>query len=602
MARVVPVGPIDPELCAFAKKEAEKAERNPRYVPKKMETPAHSVFYRRVGEAVKAFVLDKIAPITYPSAGGVHPLNFDLYKKNDRRPTAGSHLDERQGLVTGTLTAHIPVILSTPPLIGNTGFSSWFFGDPYPNLAGFAYMEYLGLFTTYDPEYLETWESLFGGLPPEVVGVVEQGSWSGTYEIRRRANSCIVEIDETQVGFHSPWLPTGVNANIKLSRNVAYSFVTVGDLRNVKSLDSLLNACSTLVENAGVVEADDALTGGLTTNSKEAKYDCLELDVFNTYFAANGDWLAPGIHIDALMSSDSGGNGWIAHRIELRHVISKNFRKGEYILEENRVVEWVQAPLAPVSSYYALAKPATHQTLFVMASVHGFDGIVISMNFYEIQEFALSGFPHGYKLNSIEYDESSMLVSSGVGGYFGLQPSVNDVGKYVLDREVQRLGGSVYRYLSLLPIIEHRGICLDHAWFFPVTLHGHVENSRTIGILVYPAGKKNFDLSDADVKFFKIHFEHESNSENPLFYILNIWCSHKSKAVYVTFWDGMSCEISSFIKLNDAGEWIKNADWQERCFRYKYAPGPNYELSKQPNGVFRPHIHAYLNYLQQESE
>ena len=34
MARVVPVGPIDPELYAFAKKEAEKAERNPRYVPK----------------------------------------------------------------------------------------------------------------------------------------------------------------------------------------------------------------------------------------------------------------------------------------------------------------------------------------------------------------------------------------------------------------------------------------------------------------------------------------------------------------------------------------------------------------------------------------
>ena len=55
MARVVPVGPIDPELYAFAKKEAEKAERNPRYVPKKRETPAHTVFYRRVGATVKAF-------------------------------------------------------------------------------------------------------------------------------------------------------------------------------------------------------------------------------------------------------------------------------------------------------------------------------------------------------------------------------------------------------------------------------------------------------------------------------------------------------------------------------------------------------------------
>lgn len=70
MARVVPVGPIDPLLYAFAKKEAEKAERNPRYVPKKMETPAHSVFYRRVGEAVKAFVIDKIAPVLMPIGSG----------------------------------------------------------------------------------------------------------------------------------------------------------------------------------------------------------------------------------------------------------------------------------------------------------------------------------------------------------------------------------------------------------------------------------------------------------------------------------------------------------------------------------------------------
>lgn len=70
MARVVPVGPIDPELYAFAKKEAEKAERNPRYVPKKRETPAHTVFYRRAGATVKAFVIDKIAPVLVPIGSG----------------------------------------------------------------------------------------------------------------------------------------------------------------------------------------------------------------------------------------------------------------------------------------------------------------------------------------------------------------------------------------------------------------------------------------------------------------------------------------------------------------------------------------------------
>lgn len=63
MAKVIPVGPIDPVLYGFAKKQAEKAERDPRYVPKKLETPGHSITYRRVGATVKAFVIDKIAPV-----------------------------------------------------------------------------------------------------------------------------------------------------------------------------------------------------------------------------------------------------------------------------------------------------------------------------------------------------------------------------------------------------------------------------------------------------------------------------------------------------------------------------------------------------------
>ena len=86
MARVVPVGPIDPKLYAFAKKEAEKAERNPRYAPKKMETPAHSVFYRRVGEAVKAFVVDKIAPITFSSPGSAIPIRPNFLHLHSELP------------------------------------------------------------------------------------------------------------------------------------------------------------------------------------------------------------------------------------------------------------------------------------------------------------------------------------------------------------------------------------------------------------------------------------------------------------------------------------------------------------------------------------
>ena len=86
MARVVPVGPIDPEPYAFAKKEAEKAERNPRYVPKKRETPAHTVFYRRAGATVKAFVIDKIAPITFSSPGSAIPIRPNFLHLHSELP------------------------------------------------------------------------------------------------------------------------------------------------------------------------------------------------------------------------------------------------------------------------------------------------------------------------------------------------------------------------------------------------------------------------------------------------------------------------------------------------------------------------------------
>lgn len=56
MARVVPVGPIDPELYAFAKKEAEKAERNPRYAPKNCPAERGQIIYKRIGNAVKAII------------------------------------------------------------------------------------------------------------------------------------------------------------------------------------------------------------------------------------------------------------------------------------------------------------------------------------------------------------------------------------------------------------------------------------------------------------------------------------------------------------------------------------------------------------------
>ncbi len=70
MARVVPVGPIDPELYAFAKKEAEKAERNPRYVPKNCPADRGQIIYKRIGATVKALVVATTELI------GMHRTNF----------------------------------------------------------------------------------------------------------------------------------------------------------------------------------------------------------------------------------------------------------------------------------------------------------------------------------------------------------------------------------------------------------------------------------------------------------------------------------------------------------------------------------------------
>lgn len=59
MARVVPVGPLDAELYGFAKKEAERAERDPRYVPKNCPAERGKIIYKRIGAMVKALVIAK---------------------------------------------------------------------------------------------------------------------------------------------------------------------------------------------------------------------------------------------------------------------------------------------------------------------------------------------------------------------------------------------------------------------------------------------------------------------------------------------------------------------------------------------------------------
>lgn len=81
MARVVPVGPIDPELYAFAKKEAEKAERNPRYVPKNCPADRGQIIYKRIGATVKALVTTSSYICNFAAQNRMSfPPTPDMYK------------------------------------------------------------------------------------------------------------------------------------------------------------------------------------------------------------------------------------------------------------------------------------------------------------------------------------------------------------------------------------------------------------------------------------------------------------------------------------------------------------------------------------------
>ena len=74
--------------------------------------------------------------------------------------------------------------------------------------------------------------------------------------------------------------------------------------------------------------------------------------------------------------------------------------------------------------------------------------------------------------------------------------------------------------------------------------------------------------------------------------IRQIWCSIKSKRVYVTFWDGKSCEVSNILKKNpESGKYEFNPDWKEVPFDYPPAVDP-FGIK----GALEPYVYAYMDY------
>lgn len=610
MANVIPVGPIDPVLYGFAKKQAEKAERDPRYVPKRLETPAHSITYRRVGATVKAFVIDKIAPITYSRSDSSALPITPYFHDNSKRAPEGTHFYDFQGLVIGTLSIYSAIVLSTLPNQNQNvsggllpkSFGQVMFGNMYPAHAR----------STHTESSETEWEFLYGAPPPQLVGASEQGEWDGGYKIKLDDGNCIVDIEERHKGVSS-WAPeTGLGLSAEVNREISYSFVSVGDTRQIKSAASLRDAMATVTMDGGRIDAHDVIAGGYTSSSGVGKYKCVELDVGSTVVAADGSYLTPGIDIDIETSPDQEGNGWLAHKLIIRHVVARNFDKNDYVVSENRIEHWSQFPTYAPHPYYARAKVASHQTLYVVSTAYGFSGISIKQKFYEVTEYNDFGFI-GYKSSSIEFDNDSPIVKTGMYAYFKMQKSNNNNGKYVLNNRVQYLRGEHACVLGLNPLVVASGVCLPHAWFYIPRSISDVHNSKvnsTVNIVIYPSNRTEFFLEDAGVQILSIEFSHpdpDPSTENgraflegktKWAYVKEIWLSVRTNKAYVTFWDDRVCEVSDYIKEAGDGSWVRNNEWREKSFSYPY-PNMNKNNNEIPKGVFTPFVHAYIDYEDQ---
>lgn len=120
MARVVPVGPIDPELCAFAKKEAEKAERNPRYVPKNCPADRGQIIYKRIGNAVKAIIrtIGEWGQVNFASS------ETAFFVANRKPLTTGKFYETRNSPAIYDPDAALGLLNSAIATVGLSGYST----------------------------------------------------------------------------------------------------------------------------------------------------------------------------------------------------------------------------------------------------------------------------------------------------------------------------------------------------------------------------------------------------------------------------------------------------------------------------------------------
>ena len=519
MARVVPVGPIDPELYAFAKKEAEKAERNPRYVPKKRETPAHTVLYRRVGATVKAFVIDKIAPITFSSPGSAIPIapSF-LHESHDSSSgvgnTASYLLDMTRAAFIGSYRSweflylvprEVDVLLSRIAYFG-TGISPKLY-TAAKNLWGGE-----GEFPNVSHPALE---SIFTNDGAQIESNHAEIRTNNRLEYSHSSLNATIEINRTFYESEQAVIPVAVHDVTDMDYDVSGTFLHA-DIRDVK-FDEPLPTGYKKARGASVKRANTQTTmpptGQELDDTLSITFSGAVIDPKRAFVAFDGSTIFPVLDVDIAstenvyahyrQTADSTFRRNLHYRVKTNKGVCRN-------LESDRVtslsvtdtdVNYNHTDEGPVYSDLQIGlfedrRTDVAQHIFVMASVGGFDGVLIWTRVYESWYITGNRFPfYTRAIEKTKYSADSALRKHRLARYF----NVID-GEYSSDDAVQ----------VSPPSIIADGICLQHAWFFcdsNEALNGvyDTNNHNHISAVVYPQGKHQFAVDEAEIFSVKLN-------------------------------------------------------------------------------------------------
>lgn len=535
MAKVIPVGPIDPVLYGFAKKQAEKAERDPRYVPKRLETPAHSITYRRAGATVKAFVIDKIAPITFSSPGSAIPIrpNFLHLNKTDEYSSGigntknyifdnapimdtnnpfkiiGSDGERPGGLFREIAYNIVNFGTSVSPNLYMAGKTLWRGEGEFPNTERPYFGQLLIATTSSTTDFIP---EHYAEISTNKTLIHSQNALKGTAARSAALSNSpigeyfsrddhIVDVDYTVSG-------TFLTVDIRDAKNESGfdfdSFATHKEIKgaSLKAREYLRRASPDVYHKLGTNE----VTGAMFAPA-------------NSAVAFDGGVLFPVVDVEAKTTRDVSGvyspvpntsyidyTGGVSYKT--RKGISKNLSADR--IESQDVLDMIQSTEDSIGPFGSSERPAgfgqlhehvslpLHYHIFVAASVAGLDGVLITAKVYESYSdfYDFTGYRiEELKIEKTKYPVDSALRKHRLARYF-----------YVVDGEYS----SSDAVQASPPSIIAEGICLQHAWFFcgaNEALNGvyGANDYNHISVVVYPQGKHQFAVDEAEIFSVKLN-------------------------------------------------------------------------------------------------